>query len=230
MSKTCPICGRRLDSSWSKCPYCQRERQAKDSTISMDVSEQEIEPQEIEPMDEKSSRNPTRVGRSVEPPDGRRQTHLHHSSPGSEVVVKKGRIDNRKIVGVLVSYTWRPEGELFAVREGRTHIGADQIKDDPEHREVEVPCPLDDLISGDHALILVQQGEFYIQDLASTNGTFVNGKKIRPESVEDLPNNSEIKTGKTLFSFVQFKPTSEAARPEVVKEPEKPARARTDLR
>ena len=181
-------------------------------------------------MDEKSSRNATRVGRDVEPTAGRRQTHMHNSSPGSEVVVKKTRVDNRKIVGVLVSYTWRPEGELFAVREGRTHIGADQIRDDPEHREVEVQCPLDDLISGDHALILVQQGEFYIQDLASTNGTFVNGKKIRPESVEDLPNNSEIKTGKTLFSFVQFKPTSESARPEVVKEPEKPARARTDLR
>jgi hypothetical protein len=224
MSKTCPICGRRLDSSWSKCPYCARERQATDSRVSMGISQQEAEP-----MDEKASRNPTRVGRDVDQPAARRQTHLHHSSPGPDPVAKKSKVDNRKIVGVLVSYTWRPEGELFAVREGRTHIGADQIRDDPEHREVEVPCPLDDLISGDHALILVQQGEFYIQDLASTNGTFVNGKKIRPESVEDLPNNSEIKAGKTLFSFVQFKPMSETAQPEV-KEPEKPARARTDLR
>lgn len=188
-----------------------------------------ISQQEAEPMDEKASRNPTRVGRDVDQPAARRQTHLHHSSPGPDPVAKKSKVDNRKIVGVLVSYTWRPEGELFAVREGRTHIGADQIRDDPEHREVEVQCPLDDLISGDHALILVQQGEFYIQDLASTNGTFVNGKKIRPESVEDLPNNSEIKAGKTLFSFVQFKPMSETAQPEV-KEPEKPARARTDLR
>jgi pSer/pThr/pTyr-binding forkhead associated (FHA) protein len=187
-----------------------------------------ISQQEAEPMDEKASRNPTRVGRDVDQPAARRQTHLHHT-PGPDPVAKKSKVDNRKIVGVLVSYTWRPEGELFAVREGRTHIGADQIRDDPEHREVEVQCPLDDLISGDHALILVQQGEFYIQDLASTNGTFVNGKKIRPESVEDLPNNSEIKTGKTLFSFVQFKPMSETAQPEV-KEPEKPARARTDLR
>jgi hypothetical protein len=223
MSKTCPICGRRLDSNWSKCPYCARERQAKDSRVSMGISQQEAEP-----MDEKASRNPTRVGRDVDQPAARRQTHLHHT-PGPDPVAKKSKVDNRKIVGVLVSYTWRPEGELFAVREGRTHIGADQIRDDPEHREVEVQCPLDDLISGDHALILVQQGEFYIQDLASTNGTFVNGKKIRPESVEDLPNNSEIKAGKTLFSFVQFKPMSETAQPEV-KEPEKPARARTDLR
>ena len=117
------------------------------------------------------------------------------------------------------------------MREGRTHIGADQIRDDPEHRDVEVQCRLDDLISGDHALILVQRGEFYIQDLASTNGTFVNQKKIRPESVEELPNNSEIKAGKTVFSFVQFKPTSETAQPEVVKEPpEPPKRAPTDLR
>src|SRR5262245_55798779 len=112
MSKTCPICGRRLDSSWSKCPYCQRERQATGSTISIDASEQEIEP-----MDEKSSRNATRVGREVEVTSGRRQTQMHNSPSGSEVVVKKTRVDNRKIVGVLVSYTWRPEGELFAVRE-----------------------------------------------------------------------------------------------------------------
>jgi pSer/pThr/pTyr-binding forkhead associated (FHA) protein len=182
-------------------------------------------------MDEKASRNPTRVGRDVDQPAARRQTHLHHSAPGSDAAPKKGKTaDNRKIVGVLVSYTWRPEGELFAVREGRTHIGADQIRDDPEHRDVEVQCPLDDLISGDHALILVQQGEFYIQDLASTNGTYVNGKKLRPESVEDLPNNAEIKAGKTLFSFVQFKPMSETAQQPEIKEPEKPARARTDLR
>jgi len=192
----------------------------------MDVSHQEIEP-----MDEKASRNPTRVGREVDQPTGRRHTHLHHAPPGPDSVARQVRVDNRKIVGVLVSYTWRPEGELFAVREGRTHIGADQIRDDPEHRDVEVQCPLDDLISGDHALILVQQGEFYIQDLASTNGTFVNGKKLRPESVEDLPNNSEIKTGKSLFSFVQFKPMSETAQPELVKEPpEPPKRARTDLK
>src|SRR5262245_13145175 len=223
MSKTCPICGRRLDSSWSKCPYCQRERQATDSRVSMGISEEEAEP-----MVEKASRNPTSVGRDVDQPAARRQTHLH-SSPGSDPVKKTKGVDNRKIVGVLVSYTWRPEGELFAVREGRTHIGADQIRDDPEHREVEVPCPLDDLISGDHALILVQQGEFYIQDLASTNGTWVNGKKLRPESVEDLPNNAEIKAGKTLFSFVQFKPSSETPQPEV-KEPDKPVRHRTDLR
>jgi pSer/pThr/pTyr-binding forkhead associated (FHA) protein len=191
----------------------------------MDISQEEAEP-----MDEKASRNPTRVGRDVDQSAARRQTHLHHSTPAPDAGVKKTKgVDNRKIVGVLVSYTWRPEGELFAVREGRTHIGADQIRDDPEHREVEVQCPLDDLISGDHALILVQQGEFYIQDLASTNGTYVNGKKLRPESVEDLPNNAEIKAGKTQFSFVQFKPSSETPQPEV-REPEKPARARTDLR
>ena len=78
MSKTCPICGRRLDSSWSKCPYCQRERQATDSTVSMDISQQEAEP-----MDEKASRNPTRVGRDLDQPAARRQTHLHHSVAGT---------------------------------------------------------------------------------------------------------------------------------------------------
>jgi hypothetical protein len=125
-------------------------------------------------------------------------------------VVKADPNDNRKIVGVLATYSWRAEGQLFRVLEGRTHIGAGHIKQDTEHRPVEVQCPADDLLSEDHAEILRQAGKFYIRDLSSTNGTFLNGSEdpIIPETPVELPNNAEIRTGKTVFTFLKIEPRS----------------------
>jgi len=55
-------------------------------------------------------------------------------------------------------------------------------------------------------VILVQQNEFYIQDLLSVNGTFLNGEKLKPSAVHELPSNTDIKAGKTTFRFVRFDP------------------------
>ena len=164
-------------------------------------------------MAEKNSRNPTRV----EQPLGRRETKYQAGpvNPASAVrpdpvAVKPKFRDNRKIIGVLVSYTWEAEGQVFPVRQGRTHIGAGQIKEDTEHRVVDVYCPDDNLLSEDHAVILIQKDKFWIRDLDSTNGTFLNGEQLRPDQAEELPNNSEIKTGKTVFTFLKIEPKSAA--------------------
>jgi hypothetical protein len=235
---SCPTCGRRLDRNWSECPYCKREREAK-SAGEVPASP----PEEKTSMADKIPRNPTRV----EPPVSGRETKyqppfqqserqggaLQPETPG----VRLNAQDNRKIIGVLATYTWRAEGELFPVREGRTHIGAGQIKDDNAHRQVEVFCPSDELLSEDHAMILVQQKKFWIRDLDSTNGTFVNGEQLRPDAAEELTNNAEIKTGKTVFTFLKIEPNSAVvteARPEhprQAKEPEAPpSRDKTILR
>jgi pSer/pThr/pTyr-binding forkhead associated (FHA) protein len=168
------------------------------------------------------------------PDPARRVTTVRSGASTPGPAANPGRIspkkaDNRRIVGVFVSYTWRPEGELYPVREGRTHIGSGKIKDDPEHRDVEVQCSLDQMVSADHALILVRRNEFFIQDLASTNGTFLNGKLLRPGTVEDLPNEAEIKVGKTVFNFVRFKsePATETPTIKVEVEEERP-RSRRD--
>ena len=42
---------------------------------------------------------------------------------------------DRKIVGILVTYSWTPEGQVFPVREGRNFIGRD--------RECEICVPDD---------------------------------------------------------------------------------------
>ena len=61
---------------------------------------------------------------------------------------------------------------------------------------------LDDGISREHALILLDaesgSGEHSIEDLQSTNGTKVNGKRIRSATLHD---GDEIRIGQTDFRY-----------------------------
>jgi len=185
-----------MDSSWRYCPYCAREEQGKKGAAQAASSVEK-------PM--ASDRQHTRVGGNPGSPTDRR-TELF-STPAPEPPAR-GTSDNRKIVGVLLSYTWNPYGQLYEIRQGRNHIGAGQIRG--EDGVVDIHCPDDTDLSADHAMILVQGTEFTIQDLASVNGTFVNGTQIRPGAFEPLPSPSEIKTGQTVFSFVRFEVTAGA--------------------
>ncbi len=60
---------------------------------------------------------------------------------------------------------------------------------------------LDEGISREHALILFDEeaGRYTIEDLQSTNGTMVNGKKVRSAP---LSHGDEIKIGFTSFEFL----------------------------
>lgn len=55
-------------------------------------------------------------------------------------------------------------------------------------------------VSRFHAKIYKQDWPFYIEDLDSANGIFVNGKKINWKC--SLKNNDEITIGKNTFIFV----------------------------
>ena len=59
---------------------------------------------------------------------------------------------------------------------------------------------LDDGISREHAIITYDEdsGEFTIEDLQSTNGTRVNGKKVRGET---LVAGDRVQVGSTVFEF-----------------------------
>jgi pSer/pThr/pTyr-binding forkhead associated (FHA) protein len=59
---------------------------------------------------------------------------------------------------------------------------------------------LDEGISREHALILFDEESacFVIEDLASTNGTKVNGKRVRSAALSE---GDKILIGKTLFRF-----------------------------
>ena len=58
-----------------------------------------------------------------------------------------------------------------------------------------------DAVSRIHARLLFEGGEYYMSDLNSTNGTFVNGSRLRSGDKIRLNINDEISFGKELFYF-----------------------------
>jgi len=57
-------------------------------------------------------------------------------------------------------------------------------------------------VSRRHARILRQGGKYMIEDLGSTNGTFVNrGRRLIPGSKQPLNDNDEVIVGKTFLRF-----------------------------
>ena len=70
----------------------------------------------------------------------------------------------------------------------------------------------DPKVSSTHAKLAMEEGEFVIWDFGSSNGTYVNGKKIRKATV--LEENDVIKIGDTSFvlKLLDAKPKSKATR------------------
>jgi len=91
--------------------------------------------------------------------------------------------DKTKIVKKSFVTAWltiiegKDKGKVFdVISEGTTSIGRDLNND----------IVLDDsTISRKHAKISFKNGKYFIHDLASTNGTFINGKKIDVSEIKD---------------------------------------------
>jgi pSer/pThr/pTyr-binding forkhead associated (FHA) protein len=63
----------------------------------------------------------------------------------------------------------------------------------------EIPLPLDKFISRKHARILVAEPECFLEDLGSTNGTFVNSDRIHGRIV--LGNGQIFRVGRTWLQI-----------------------------
>lgn len=59
----------------------------------------------------------------------------------------------------------------------------------------------DSYISGSHAEIVFQDGTFILTDVGSTNGTFVNGKRLEPNAPVRLKDGDDVTMGTTDFVF-----------------------------
>ncbi len=121
-----------------------------------------------------------------------------------------GKDDTRKIVGVLTTYTWQPQGQLFPIREGKNFIGSDKVYSDASHQPCDIQIKQDERMSGEHALILCRGGVYEIIDQTSSNGTFLNGDMLPANQSQRLENYSEIKAGSTLFTFIKIAPPKTA--------------------
>ena len=105
---------------------------------------------------------------------------------------------NRRLVGLLVSYSANPAGDVYKVYEGRTTIGRDTTCD--------IPFPNDSHMSAKHLLIqyVEAKGAFRAQeyDQGSANGSYVNGQVYVLGDVIDLKNKDVIVLGSTKFIFL----------------------------
>ena len=59
---------------------------------------------------------------------------------------------------------------------------------------------LDKHVSGSHAVISIKNNRLFIEDLHSTNGTFINGKQLNGKL--QLSNKDEIRIGEIIFKIV----------------------------
>lgn len=60
-------------------------------------------------------------------------------------------------------------------------------------------CLQDEFVSNLHAKLYQVEGRFYIEDLGSTNGTYVNGRRINYPT--ELRGGDNVKVGNTLMVF-----------------------------
>jgi hypothetical protein len=79
---------------------------------------------------------------------------------------------------------------------------------------------VEDMVSRRHAKITVTDDQIFIQDLGSTNGTFVNGEKVKRSKLSE---GDRILIGTSIIKLVAADPSSTAASPQKM---EASARAR----
>jgi hypothetical protein len=114
-------------------------------------------------------------------------------NPASVAPEKK---TGRRIVGMLITYTWMPEGQIFPVREGRNLIG--------RNPDCDISLPDDQNLSDTNSHITYRR-HFTVGDLVSMGGTDLNGCPVEENFVK-LPNYARVRAGSTHFVFVTAEP------------------------
>jgi hypothetical protein len=107
------------------------------------------------------------------------------AKPHARLVIEKGRSSGKQF---MLSDTeaqigrWDADGGIFPDVD---------LDDDPEAK-----------VSRRHARITLSNGQYFVEDLGSTNGTFINrGKRLPPGQRQALCDGDEIIVGKTFLRF-----------------------------
>lgn len=95
----------------------------------------------------------------------------------------------------LLSYKVEDEEKKFEIYNAVTNIGRDS-------EQCDFVVEVDTHIGRKHAMLYLKGTKFYIMDLNSKNGTFINGEKIQGE--KELFNGDTIKLAATDFEFTEI--------------------------
>ena len=219
---TCPR-GHIIDPTWTECPYCKAELSSPEMSALPDAGVRRKEtvvergptveepfmgmpplPPPVAPPPPPISGAPKPV---EGPPSARRKTvfappPVQAEEGASEAPAPpKPRAPERRIVGVLVTYSWKPEGQVFAVREGRNLIGRGS--------ECEICVPEDSTLSNVNSHITYRKN-FVLGDMVSMSGTDLNGEPVEDKFVP-LMNYGSIRTGSTSWTFIAIQPSTSAS-------------------
>src|SRR6185503_11289132 len=108
------------------------------------------------------------------------------NKPHARLVIEKGRSSGKQFMlsdAEAQIGRWDADGGIFP--------DVDLDTDDPEAK-----------VSRRHARITLNNGQYFLEDLGSTNGTFINrGKRLPPGQRQALCDGDEIIVGKTFLRF-----------------------------
>lgn len=189
IGRRCPSGRHVMDPNWEVCPYCDGEKRSREQTAYRPP----------DPVLSTDTRK-TSIGESI--PHSHRETKPM-PAPVPNFGGYGGRGDKRRIMGILITYTWHPQGDLFPIREGKNYIGAGTVSREPGDPPCDIYIADDAKLSSAHALILCRHGVFEIVDQESSNGTFI-GEKMVPIRGMELPDTCTIRTGDTVWTFMKI--------------------------
>lgn len=140
------------------------------------------------------------------------QNGAHTPAPSKNPEFAAGRVSSGLNLGSLAARArpharlviekGRSSGKQFPLSDNESQIGrwdadagifpdVDLDTDDPEAK-----------VSRRHARITLTNGQYFLEDLGSTNGTFINrGKRLPPGQRQALCDGDEIIVGKTFLRF-----------------------------
>ena len=95
------------------------------------------------------------------------------------------------VVGWLVAMNGEQKGEDFRLREGQNTVGSAPDAD---------VVIRDSTVSGKHVSLRHSEGRFYVTDLDSTNGTYLNDRLVATAR-QELKDNDMIRLGEVSLKF-----------------------------
>ncbi len=163
--KACPACGSKLTATEKECPFCGKRILSR--AVNTAKREEPMNDPEFWPMSDQHESGTEKVDVSRKP------ICVNKDENGVVTVFR----DTQRIVQSVWLEDCSQAGKVF-ITKFPFRIG--KMEDVADYRIY------NNAVSRKHADILKEQGRYYVLDLGSTNGTYLNGKRIQPGVKEQL--------------------------------------------